>query len=328
VSAPRWPTLLLFLSACADARDDACWVADRAADRVILLGAELLSVTSVTVESPRLVVVDEHSLWIAHGPDGASDRPSRLSRLTHDLALQPVRAFDSIRDLCVHPDGGVAVVEQRSSGEGALWRVEPRGDSRVDLELPGLALVAADREHLLVALEDGGLVLLRGDGAVLAWTALDGAARALCAGSVTGTWWVLWGERDERLSCFGPAFTRLAELPAPEGTSSIAQGAEGVLVASPGGALLLGRDGELRHHREELAPGDEPAGIAALGPGVLWLLPGAVVRSRQGGFAALAGLAPTRLSAWSARGATPRRSSPRRPRRRPARCAGCGPCWP
>jgi len=337
VIAPRSALALgLACCACGARSDEACWIADRAAGRVTLLDARLLPVASVAVEAPRLLALEGETLWIAGGPSSVSGRATRLWRIeASDRWPEPVRDLESIRDLCVHPAGGVALVEERLGRDAALWHVDSAAS--VELELAGMALVAAGSRRLLVALDGGALVLLRSDGAVLEWTALAGVPRDLCAGDRADTWWVLWGD-DVRLTCFGPGFVRLAELPVPAGTVRVAADRDGVWTVGEGGAAFVTSSGELLRHADELAPGDEPVAVAAAREGALWLLPGAVLRSdvlagelrvraSQGGASELVDLALAN-GAGGARRVTPRRR--RRRARVPcrARRAGCDPCWP
>jgi hypothetical protein len=251
------------------------------------------------------------------------------------LARTRPRDLESIRDLCVHPTGGVALVEERLGRDAALWH----GDSAasVELELAGMALVAAGSRRLLVAL-DGGASCSCAPTAPCSSGRRSPAFRATCARVTVRTRGGCCGGDDVRLTCFGPGFVRLAELPVPAGTVRVAADRDGVWTVGEGGAAFVTSSGELLRHADELAPGDEPVAVAAAREGALWLLPGAVLRSdvlagelrvraSQGGASELVDLALANGAGGAGR-VTPRRR--RRRARVPcrARRAGCDPCWP
>lgn len=170
----------------------AWWVADRGADRLVELDAELLIRRTLELAAP---------VALAHGSDGFSwvvsalqSGPSGIHRLVRlDPSGSVVLEWNlpTVRGLAVTPAGDALVLA--SFGEhAALWLGRCTGEFEMLADLPGALSMATQGRLTLVAQASGELRVLPCElnPAPVAMTVLEGKPVGVAPGP-GGGWWVL-----------------------------------------------------------------------------------------------------------------------------------------
>lgn len=168
------------------------WVADRGADRLLELDAELLVRRSLELAAPVAVASSSDGWsWVVSARQSGPAGLHRLVRL--DPSGFAVLEWDlpPVRGLQISPAGDALVLAGLGQ-EGALWRGRGTGEFELLAELPGAMAMATRGWLTLVAQESGELRVLSGhrDPAPLAMTVLEGRPLGVAAGPDAG-WWVL-----------------------------------------------------------------------------------------------------------------------------------------
>jgi hypothetical protein len=292
-------------SGCAGVHEPCYWVADRAAGEVLALDRDLCVLERIPVRSPRQVGADPGGLWVLEGSEGSARPPRRLVRIERGTGSPSGSDFGELVDMDAPGDGTAFVLERhqtpRDGIDTLLWRIDAEQHRTLLGAFPAARTLAAQPGALLVGCASGELAMLRPDGAVLDVRRVPGPVRALARGPRAGEWWALAGDAsmcllDRRLEpLWSTRGAHVVQGFAPvEGEERVWTATEGrVLRHGPGGALEI--ELELPSGPWETALATR-AGVLLLGQGALLEVEVrhgcARVRRSQGGFAALAGLAP------------------------------------
>lgn len=301
---------VLVWGACGEVPAPRCWVADRAAGTVLGLDAELCAVERFALVEPRLLGAGPDGLWAASAPRAGA--PSqRLTRVERRTGTVTSSDFSALVALCADGRGSVFVLERSAersaessrASDTLLWRVAADHHRTLLGAFPSARALAAQPDALLVGCAGGELVLVRADGAVLALARGPGSVHALARGPRAGTWWSLAGNEERSLRLLDRDLAPLRSARVAPGTSRFAavEGTEQVWLAAEGRAFRLGPGGGAELELELPAGPWEVAlatrsGVLLHGPGALLEVEVrhgvARVRRTQGGFGALAALAP------------------------------------
>ncbi len=280
----------------------AWWVADRGADRLLELDAELLIRRSLELAAPvALASSPDGFSWVVSARQSGPWGIHRLIRLDPSGAAVLEWDLPSVRGLALSPVGDALVLAGLGQ-EAALWRARCTGELERLARLPGARAMATRGWLTLVAQESGELRVMPSgqDPAPLATTILEGHPLGVAVGPGAG-WWVLemrWNGARVVLLDAGLELRHatLLDLQRPMLAGGATERWLWVLDRDRGRALRLDPVSGVIVRDVELPVQALVAGWSTLDGGVLVASPGAlrrvdgegVVRSGQGGFAYLA----------------------------------------
>ncbi len=166
----------------------ALWTADRDAQRVFGLDANLIVASRIFVDWPlQLEPTRDGGLWVLRSDDGHAASSSRLDRFDSNGALLTELFLESCADLSIL-DGDEALVLEHVNNSIRLSRVRTEGSLFPLLDRPDLLCVTGSRASALVGTSTGAL--LRVDphtGAILNQVHLDGTIGDLAPGPTPGS---------------------------------------------------------------------------------------------------------------------------------------------
>jgi len=298
------------------------WIADRDADRVLGLDAELIPALPLTVSAPVLAAPRAGGgLWVASAIDGSPLGDHRLIALDRDGHRLAEGRFGPLLDLDSDRAVGVIALEvDRGGGGRRIWNMRSSGSIRTVGHVAGAVCVATGWGQVLVGTASGRLVLYElghqrpsprgrtgthdGGGTLLQSVSAGGSMGDLARGPRWGTWWALdtgGGNAvlllDHGLRVLWRSDTGLAALhlsPVP--------GQELVWVADVNGPLIrrIGPPGVPAIDVRSIAVSGFDRGCALPGGGLVFTSPGAVLQidrmgellQTQGGFNFLVAVVP------------------------------------
>jgi hypothetical protein len=166
----------------------ALWAADRDAQRVFGLDADLIVARRIAVDWPlQLEPTRDGGLWVLRSDDGHASSSSRLDRFDANGALVTELFLESCADLSLL-DGDEALVLERVNNSIRLSRIRTEGSLFPLLDRPDLLCVSGSRASILLGTTTG--TLLRVDahtGAILAQLQLDGTIGDIAPGPTPGS---------------------------------------------------------------------------------------------------------------------------------------------
>jgi len=285
----------------------AVWTADRDAQRLFGLDADLIVARRIAVDWPLEVeTTRDGGLWVLRSDDGQAGSSVRLDRFDAQGVLQTELWLEDCIALSVL-EGEDALVLERAAGTLRLSRVRAEGSLFPLLERPDMRCVTGSRSSALVGTSTGAL--LRVDphgGAILAEVQLGGAIGDVAPGPTIGSAWALDVHGTGRLLLLdevlsvrwtagvGHAAAHLGPVPNEERVWIAATDSARVRRFGPGGVVEVDRQG--------LPATALDRSVAWRNGGALLLTPGAVlhvdaagvIAPGQGGFAWLSDAARVR----------------------------------
>jgi hypothetical protein len=166
----------------------ALWTADRDAQRVFGLDADLIVARRIAVDWPLEVEpTRDGGLWVLRSDDGQATSSSRLDRFDRDGNLLTELFLESCAVLSIL-EGDEALVLERINSSVRLSRVRTEGSLVPLLDRPDLLSVAGSRSSILVGTSTGALLRIDPHtGAVLVQVQLDGTIGDVAPGPTPGT---------------------------------------------------------------------------------------------------------------------------------------------
>lgn len=315
-----WAGIALALAACAGGHEVEFHLLDGGSGELLALDRRGLVVARADRPGARLLARDGEALWIA----GEGERGGWLERQALGAApVEPTRlAFRAPRALAPGADGDLYLLDGAAGERARLWQVEPWLATRFLGEFEGGARLAWDGRALLLGTQQGGLLRLRGDGAVLETVEFGAPVVALEAAAGGDGGFLLLGGTAPRLARFERTLAQRWTVALGAPCAGFAVGGERVWVVEGELLLRFGPQGarELVH---ELPLRGGPWRACAAEASRVWLRgsgawleldsagPRAWIVRAQGGFEALSAGVRRRAAARLRRAASSRRGLPR-----------------
>jgi hypothetical protein len=260
------------------------WVADRDADAVIGLDAELFVSRRFELESPvELAVRSDRSVWALSARDGHPLGAHDLVLHSADGRREAVATFGPVFDLDLLGDD--ALVVEHSGEHGRVVRVGAARPATNLLELPTATCAAGAGERLLVGTTDGEVWLVDATTlpvTVVAKRAVGGPLGDVAVGPTPGSWWTLGLGGAGRLCLLDPDLTpRWMVAPGVHALHlAPVRGAERVWLADTTEpfARRFGAHGAIELDVADLPLAGLDRAVALADGGLLLAAPGAVLR--------------------------------------------------
>jgi hypothetical protein len=278
----------------------AVWVADRDADRIHGLDADLIRARSFACRAPlALRARRDGGLWVLRARERAPGSRQRVERRDAQGDLRAMVELDSCVDLERDADDAALVIEARAAGHtDRAWRVRDDGSLVLLLERDHLSCATAALDSIALGTSNGDLVRIdaRAEGRVLAEAHLDARLGDLAPGPEAGTLWALDVRRPGRLYLLEEnldvRWSVRVELSAAHLAPVLGEERVWLCDGAEPRWRRFGPSGVLELERSLLPLGGLERALAWTDGGVVWIAPGAVMRADaqgrskpgQGGF--------------------------------------------